>query len=73
MWGSFRKKYKCTAEIISFSIGLVVGFYLWFIHPVLGVFVGGAIAWSLRGKEIIIWPKSIEQKAKEGSIPRNRE
>jgi len=74
MWTSFREKYVCTAGIISFTIGIIAGFFIWVLfHPVLGVFGGGALSLALMGEKMIFWPKSLEQKAKEGSIPRNWE
>lgn len=74
MWSSFRKNFECTAGIISFLIGLIVGFFIWVLfHPVLGVFAGGALTLTLMGEKITFWPKSLEQKAKEGSITRHWE
>lgn len=73
MWSQFRKKYVCTAEIISFSIGIIAGTFLWFIHPMLGVFGGFGIAFVLMGEKFIFWPKSLEQKTKESSIAQSRE
>jgi len=71
MWSSFRKKYPCTADIISYSIAIIAGFFIWAIFSsseyafLLALFGGGAILCILRGEEIIIWPKSVEQKVRE--------
>lgn len=71
MWSSFRGKYPCTTDLISYSIAIIAGVFIWAIFSsseyalLIGLFGGGAILCVLRGEEIIIWPKSVEQKVKE--------
>ncbi len=71
MLSSFRKKYPCSFDLITYSIGIFAGFCIWVLFHgsvyalLLAIFGGGAILCMVRGEEIIIWPKSIEQRVKD--------
>ena len=71
MWASFRGEYPCAFDLITYSIATIAGVFIWAIFSsseyalLIAIFGGGAILCVLRGEEIIIWPKSVEQKVKE--------
>lgn len=73
MWNSFKKRFECTAGIISFFIGIIAIICLWPIHPVFAVLFGGGLSLALMGEKLIFWPKSVEEKVKDYSVPRKQE
>ncbi len=52
-WLEFRKKFECISELVALFIGVAVGAFLFItIHPLAGLFIGGAVVVSLWGEEL---------------------